>query len=302
MAAGRGYAAGHYAVEIEGQIAGYCKSVNGGGITADIAENNLGPALRMKKYATKMAYKDIEIEVGLSHANALLEWMQAAFKMNHQMKNGAVVYFNHNFEAQRRMDWTNGHLIKIVLPKLDAKGKEGLYVTLTIKPEHVEYSAGGGKVNPTIGQKMKQHIATNFSVDIPGLDTSHMMSLELPTFELKVAEHAVGLHNESQFEPAAAKLGDWKCKFSAAQYKNLYDDARSFLVLGERSESVEKRCAINILAPNTKDVTVEINLENCGYKEVVLAGKNEANKEEIAACEVTWYTEFVDLKIPQKDM
>jgi phage tail-like protein len=298
----RGYSSGNYAIEIEGKFAGYVRKCDVGKMKGEVTTNNLGPTLRQKKQVTKMTWDKITLEVGVSHSGALLEWMQETFKNNHVRKNGAIVFYDHNFNAMRRADFTDAHLCEIGLPTFDAKGKDSLYFNLSLQPETVRFSNGGGKPSPIIGTKQKLHQNTNFRISIPGVDSKHVSKIECPKYTLKVVEHAVGEHLESQYEPAAVEVGDLKLTLSAHEYQKLYDDALKFLALGERSEEAEKSIILEILGPNGKDPTIEMTFENCGYKELQASDVLTSNEEKVASSIVTFYTENIVMKILQQNL
>lgn len=299
---GRGYSGANFALEIEGAFAGYIRKCDVGKMKGELATQNLGPTLRQKKQITKMSWDKISFECGVSHSNALGTWMQETFKNNHVRKNGAVIMYDHNMNAMRRCDFTDAHLVEIGMPTFDAKGKDALYFNLSLQPETIRFTDGGGKINPMIGAKQKLHQNTNFRVSIPGIDTKFVHKFECPKYTLKVVEHAVGEHLESMYEPASVEVGDCKVTISAHEYKKLYDDALKFLTLGERSEQAEKSIILEILGPNGKDVIIDFTFENCGYKELQMSEALEANSEKLATSVATFYTENVVMKIHQQDM
>ncbi|MEO8703110.1 MAG: type VI secretion system tube protein TssD [Kofleriaceae bacterium] len=298
----RGYSGSNFALEIDGAFAGYIRKCDIGKMKGEVAVNNLGPLLRQKKQVTKMTWDKITFECGVSHSGALSTWMQETFKNNHVRKNGAVIMYDHNLNAMRRCDFTDAHLIEIGMPTFDAKGKDALYFQLALQPETVRFTDGGGKINPTVGTKQKLHQNTNFRLNIPGVDTKHVLKCELPKYTLKVVEHAVGEHLESQYAPASVEIGDLKVTISAHEYKKMYDDALKFLAMGERSEEAEKSIILEILGPNGKDVIIDLTFENCGYKELQMSEPLEANSEKVATTVATYYTENVVMKILQQNL
>jgi T4-like virus tail tube protein gp19/Hemolysin coregulated protein Hcp (TssD) len=301
-ATNRGYSNSNFAFELEGQFAGYIRKADIGKLKGEVATNNLGPLLRQKKQITKMSWDKITFECGVSHSGALATWMQETFKNNHVRKNGAIIMYDHNMNAMRRADFTDAHLIEIGMPTFDAKGKDALYFNLSLQPETIRFTDGGGKINPTVGTKQKLHQNTNFRISIPGIDSKFVSKIELPKYTLKVVEHAVGEFLESQYEPAAVEVGDLKITMSAHEYKKLYDDAHKFLTLGNRSEEAEKSIILDILGPDGKEETISFTFENCGYKELQMVEPLEAHSEKVATTVVTYYTENVVMDIKAKNL
>jgi hypothetical protein len=299
----RGYAGGYYMVTLDGGgQPGYVKKCDIGKLTGNLATTKLGPTLIEKKQITGMKWEPMTFEVGLSHANAFSEWMQAAFKGEHIRKNGQVTMYSHNGKAMRTVDFIDAHLTEISLPALDAKGKDSIHVTLKLQPEQLRFSEGGPAAKPTVGTKQKLHNATNFRLTIPGINCKSISKLELPKFTLKLVEHAVGEHIESTYEPASCEVSDLKTHHSAHEFAAIYKDAYAWLVQGARTEEAEKTISVELLGPDAKEPITTFEFRNCGYKELISANPLEAKKEEIATTQVAWYLEQIHMTINAKDL
>ena len=288
---GRGYRAGAFALEIEGKIIGYIRKADLGKLKGEVVTNNLGPTNRQKKHVAKMAWDPMSFEVGIGMGKELLDWMNSSFKMKHLRKNGAFIMFDHDYDVQRRCDFTDAHITEIGLGTYDAKGKEGVYFSIKIQPETVRFTDGGGKITPLVGQNQKLHGNTNFVVDVPGVDCKFISKIELPKFTCKVTEDARGEPLESQYVPTAVEVSDLKFTIGSQSYKQWYDDAMAFLTYGDRDESKEKTIAINVKGPNGKDDVAILTFGNCGYKEVQMVEAMEANKDAVSNFVTTFYTE-----------
>jgi hypothetical protein len=298
---GRGYRAGAFCLELEGKIVGYIRKCDLGKLKGEMVSNNLGPTNVVKKHIAKMSWDVMSFEVGMGMGKELLEWMQASFKLNHLRKNGAFIMFDHNYEVQRRCDFTDAHITEVGFGTYDAKGKEGVYFSIKIQPETCRFTDGGGKLNPLVGSNQKLHANTNFVLDVPGVDAKFISKMELPKYTCKVTEDARGEFLESQYVPTAVEVSDLKFTIGAQSYKTWYDDAMKFLVQGERAESQEKIIAINVKAPNGKDDIAILTFKNCGYKEVQFAEAMEANKDAAANFVTTFYVEQVEVEIKKFD-
>lgn len=298
---GRGYRGGAFALEIEGVMIGYIRKVDLGKLKGEVVTNNLGPTNRQKKHVARTLWDPMSFEVGMGMSKNLVDWINSSFKMNHLRKNGAFIMFDHNYEVQRRCDFTDAHITEIGWNAVDAKGKESLYCNIKIQPETVRFTDGGGKINPVVGQEQKLHTATNFMVDVPGVDSKFISKVEFPKFTCKVTEDARGEFLESQYVPTAVEVGDLKFTVGSQSYKQWYDDAMKFLVQGVRAETDEKTIAVNLKAPDGKTDTAVLTFMNCGYKEVQFAEAMEANKDTAANFVSTFYVEEMQLQIMKSD-
>ena len=296
MADGRGYRAGTFALELEGAIVGYIKKADLGKLKGEVVTNNLGPTNRQKKHVAKVAWDAMSFDVGFGMGKALLDWINSSFEMNHLRKSGAFIMFDHNYQVQRRCDFTDAHITEITLPAFDAKGKEGLYFSIKIQPEAVRFSDGGGKMNPLVGEHQKLHANSNFRVDAAGLPAKHISKVDSLKWTCKVTENAHGEFMESQYEPTAVECGDIKLTIGSQDYKPWYEAAEAFLINGQGAEKDEKTFGIDILDPAAKEPIARLDFENCGFKEFAFSAM-EANKDLISAFTVTMYCEKVKLTI-----
>lgn len=294
---GRGYQAGAFALELEGDIIGYIRKVDIGKLKGEVVTNNLGPTNRQKKHVARPTWDQMSFEVGLGMGKRLLDWMNSSFKMKHLRKGGAFIMFNQDYDVQRRCDFTDAHITEIGMGTYDAKGKEGVYFSIKIQPETVRFTDGGGKLNPVVSQHQKLHANTNFEIDVPGVDCSDFKKFELPKFTCKVTEDGRGKGNESQYVPTSVEVSDLKFTVGSHIYKSWYDDAMAFLIHGKRDETKEKTIAINVKGPDGDEDVAVLTFANCGYKEVQFAEAMEANKEAVATFVATFYVEEMNLTI-----
>ena len=61
MAGTRSYAAGRFFFNLDGVKCGFVKAVDGGGISADVVEEKVGPDYFTKKHIGQPKYEDIEL-------------------------------------------------------------------------------------------------------------------------------------------------------------------------------------------------------------------------------------------------
>lgn len=299
MADGRGFRAGAFALELEGKIAGYVQKIDLGALKTDVASVNLGPTNRIKKYVTKMSWAPIKFEVGLSMGDEVRAWLQSSFDRKHLRKSGAFIMFDHNYEAQRRCDFTDAHITEIVLPACDPKNKTAPHFQITIQPEVVRFTSGGGKVNPVIAQAQKLHGQTNFNIDVPGLPSKAILKVDSVKWNCAVTEDALGEFVESQYVPTKVECGDIKVSVAGQHWEAWYKDAHKDLVLGQRTEAGERTIAVNILGPDAKKEVATIEFTNCGWKEFQFEAMT-ANEDKVSAFNASFYCEGMKLEIAEK--
>ncbi|HEY4238234.1 MAG TPA: hypothetical protein VGM88_00380 [Kofleriaceae bacterium] len=293
----RGYRNGAFCLELEGKIAGYVKKIDLGKLKGEVATVNLGPVVTQKRYVTKMSWDVMKFDIGLGMGKEVYDWINAAFNQNYQRKNGAFIMFDHNYNAQRRCDFTDAHITEITIPACDPKGKEAIHFSVTLQPETVRFSdGGGGKSTAVVGENQKLHANTNFRMDAAGLPSKNIIKVDSVKWNCKVTEDAVGEFIESQYLPVSCEIGPVKITVGSQDYKPWYNKAYDFLVVGNRPENQELTLAIDIFGPDAKTRVANLQFLNCGVQEFGFEPM-EANGDKVSQFTATWYTEQVKLII-----
>jgi phage tail-like protein len=285
-------------MEIGGKHVGYLKSVELPKLTADVVENPLGPANRTKKHLAKMSWKEITVEMGVGMSADMYAWMNASFQNSFERRSGAIMLLDHDYKVVRRCDFTDAQLTEVTMPAFDAKGKDALYFTLKMQPETVRYSAGGGTVQPEIAAVQKLYANTMFQADFGGLPANNLVKVDSVKWECKATEDAVGPHVESRYAPTAVKVNDLKVTINAVDEAAWYDKFFAFMVSGQREESHELSCSVNILDA-ARNPIAELKYDNCGPKEFGHP-KKTANEDKISQIECTFYVESIQLNLMKK--
>lgn len=129
-----------------------------------------------------------EARINVSGASALLDWAMSLARRKVADASGAVLVANHNFDVQRRIDWSNGFLTELALDPLDAReGKKPFAIDVKWQPSAVKHSKGSGKVSSRVTKKAKAWLCSNFRLTTNGLpfDGKRVVRVELPTVKSK---------------------------------------------------------------------------------------------------------------------
>src|SRR6266571_2407410 len=94
----RGYVAGKYGIELDGIMAGWVQSVEGGHATSDIVNEKVGSDHIIKKHIAGVKYEDITVNCGTGMSKGFYEWIKASFDHNYQRKHGAVITADFNYK------------------------------------------------------------------------------------------------------------------------------------------------------------------------------------------------------------
>src|SRR5262249_36590496 len=111
-------AAAQYALELDGAIAGWLTSVDGGYASAEVVQA-AGPGQTMHKHLGNVKYEDITLTCGLAMAPGFYDWLQGVIKHTPQPKNGAVIALDYNLRETSRLEFSGGLVSDIQIPKCD---------------------------------------------------------------------------------------------------------------------------------------------------------------------------------------
>src|SRR4051812_30608997 len=114
----RAFGAGKYGLELDGIMAGWTNSVEGGHATSDVVVEKLGPDHIARKHIAGVKYEDITVTCGIGRSKACYNWMKDSFDAKHSRKNGAVIAANYDYKELTRLTFYNGLVTEIGMPAL----------------------------------------------------------------------------------------------------------------------------------------------------------------------------------------
>jgi len=297
MADQRTYTGGRFALDINGDNAGYLKKFSGLAMEADIVSNDLGPDNVQKKHVSNIKWTPGKATVGIGMGKELYEWIKAAFDKGYITKSGALTAADFNYKAQSVQTFQNALITSLTVPKLDGSSKDAAYFDVEFEAEQVRWSKGGGEdIRGKVGPKQKAWLCSNFRVEMGGLPCSRIASVDSFTWKCAVAADQVGIFREPTKHPAKVTVPDVKLSISMADYQAWADAAKKWFVDGQHLEENEMQGSITFLNPNMKDEIGMIELHNCGFKKFS-KDDLEANSEKIARFNVELYVEKMTFKL-----
>jgi phage tail-like protein len=182
----RGYAAGKYGIEIDGIMAGWVESVEGGHSTSDVVNEKVGASSIQQKHIAGVKYEDITVNCGTGMSKAFYEWIKSMSDGRPLRKNGAIVACDFNFKEVSRTEWTGGIITEVGLPALDAASRDAARMTVKIAPESTRVVKGSGKsATGSQARVQKKWLPSNFRLDISGLDCRRVNKIEAITLKAK---------------------------------------------------------------------------------------------------------------------
>jgi hypothetical protein len=160
--AGRSYSAGKYALEIDGQFAGWIESVEGGGASRKAGAGE-----------TRGTGENIRLYCGTGMSRNFYEWIQASLEGRFSRKSGALIACDYNYKEKSRMVWNNAVITEVGFPACDASSRDAGMMSITFSPEAIREQtspAGGSTYSAGRGAIQKRWLPSNFRLQIDGLE------------------------------------------------------------------------------------------------------------------------------------
>lgn len=295
----RSYTAGKFALDLDGDFAGWIQSVEGGQASADVVVEKVGADLIQHKHIAGVKYEDISVNCGTSMSKSFYEWIQAS--LDHQVKrvnSGAIITADFNMKEVGRLNFFQALITEVGFPALDASSKEAAKMTVKFAPEYTRQQAKtGGAVQSQLGKgQQKKWLPSNFRLQIEGLDDAcrHVNKIEGLTIKQKVVENPVGELRDYQKEPAHIEFPNLVITSSEAYADKVYQWHEDFVIKGNNDNSKEKTGSLTYLSSDLKEL---FTLEFYGLGIFKLTPeKVEAGSENIRRVKWELYCEQIKFK------
>lgn len=263
----RAFVAGKYALEIDGLMAGWVHSAEGGHAVADVVNEKLGPSHIAKKHIGGVKYEDISIDMGFSMSKAVYAWIAASWSAQYQRKNGAIVAADFDLNAKSEREFFNALITETTIPACDGASKEPAYMTVKFAPEYTRWKAASGKFSGGATAKdspQRLWLPSNFRLEIDGLDCTKVNKIDAFTVKQSIVESPVGEVRDYLKEPAALEFPNLRVQFSEASAASWRAWFESFVIGGNSDDSQEKSGTLTFLSPNRQTELAKVQFFNVG--------------------------------------
>lgn len=287
-------------LELDGQTAGFVRSVQGGNAFADIIAEPVGPDLIQRKRPGPVRFEDLVIDVAVDRdAKALNGWITDTLAKGPIQHNGAISFADFNFAEVKRLEFFNAVLTEVTLPAADAvEGKKAALLTLRITPQTTRLAGGAGKKLSTLGSKSRGVLASNFRFNVQGLEQACKRISKVDQITAKRAVAGASVGQEKFRQPSAA--GPLDCstvritlpEADAGPFYQWFDDT----VMKGRPDG-ERPALLEWLDPTLQTVLATVQLGSLGIVRYA-PEKTEAGAEARGPrVQIDMYCETIDLKL-----
>jgi hypothetical protein len=256
----RGYVAGKYGIEIDGIMAGWLQSAEGGSATSDVVVEKLGADSLQKKHIAGVKYEDITIQLSpgdLPKRAGLAGWVAASLQTPLR-KSGAVVAADYNYKEHSRRTFTNALISEVTFPALDATSKDPAYMTLKFSPETTRFAIGSGSGTPIQSPPQKKWLPANFRLQIDKIDTTRVLKIDGFTIKQQIV---AGSDGTTGYRVQVPDLAVTALDPSAQSFLDWHQD---FVVQGNNSDTQERSGQILFLDNDQKTVLFQLFLGQVG--------------------------------------
>ena len=294
----KSFATGHFEVTIDGRkMTSFIKSVEGGLIKATSTEEATGPYHIKNRHLSTREVEPLSIEMGASGAAWALDVFDDFLSnRRHVRHTGTIVHADTNFREQYRYEFMRALLTEITFPpKLDGKSKDFATIKVKLQPEDIKFQLGeGAQVTPYTVDKQKLWTCSAFRLNIDGLDTRHVTSIEPLTFKLGTKVFQKGGFKLPDYHPTKMDMPKLSFQIPLKFAGSVIEWYRSAVTSEEGTSDAgyERNGSIEILDQTRSKTIYEIELFNMGPEAFTLP-RSEANKDEVKYCKFDAYISTV---------
>jgi phage tail-like protein len=188
---GRAYAAAHFTFELDGADAvGLFRSIEGGGMRADVATYQVGGSPLRWRQLGKRKFEDVKVQVGMALSQPFARWVADFLAGRGARKNGAIVAADFSHAERARRELAGAMITELGFPKLDAADHAAAYLTVGLAVEAIAFSPGDAtrKLPPPSGvDAQKRWTASSFRFRVDGLESACARVARVDAFTVKQA-------------------------------------------------------------------------------------------------------------------
>lgn len=290
----RTYAAARYGIMLDGIMAGWLHTAEGGHATSDTVAQKPGPAGMQRNPGAVARYEDITLTCGMGMSRAFYEWIKATLEKSHMRKDGAIHSCDYDGNVKSTLDFFHGLITEVGFPALDASSKDEARMTIKISPESTRMTKGSGKLSgggpPNAAQK--RWLPANFRLQIPGLDCSHVNRIEALTIKQKVIENRPGELRIPTKEPPVVEVPNLVITLPEQHAAGLLAWQKESAGRPSRDAKTQKSGQLEYLSQDLRESLLTLTFHGLGIFKVT-PDKTEARGENIRRVKAEMYCEEI---------
>jgi len=280
-AAGTGiqrYFPSHFALELDGIRLGPLAAASGGDPRWDVVLPPVGSDnIQRKDIRNIRTFSDLTIQIGSAMGKPMYDWIQNSFDNKYSRKNGAIVAADYNFKELTRLEFYDALITEVTVPSLNGATSSAGTIIVKFSPGSVSNVPAAG--NQMSRVKHKPFLTQNFSVDIDGLDTSRVASIDSFTWKQRVSDDG---------SPPVTDAGDLGIVFDPASLPSWQQWYDNFAVGGD---ATDERSAQLTVAGAPGGGVLTVGLFNLGLHQLKDDWVNDPSGQNIRRVKAEMYCE-----------
>jgi len=180
----RGVIGGTFFLELSKGGGGFVQSVAGGNITADVVDEQPASSF-VPKHLGMPKFEEFVFKAGSGMSAEFYDWIHDAWNGTVDLKSGAVLK-TFGGATQNRREFSSGFITKVTMPALDASSKDAASMLVRFLGVNYRDVKGAGTVPQPLAQK--QWLASNFKLDITGIDTAKVTHIDAFTVDQGITD------------------------------------------------------------------------------------------------------------------
>jgi len=283
-------------LQLGGTPIGTLRSAVGGSAVGTVATAAVGPGAPPRKHVGGVSYEDLQLELDLSLDRPVYDWVAAAWGGSAPRKSGTLVSLDFNGNPRSAREFQNALITEVTFPAFDASSKEPGFIQLVLSVERVNSVAPGAGKAGAGSVRGKSWLASNFKLEIDGLDASRVIRIDPIQFRQPVTGSGVGSFREATKEPTSVQFENLRITLAetgADSWRAWHED---FVVKGNTADKNERSGRLFVLGPSTKEELARIDFSNLG----IIALRPKPSASGVSQLEAELYVERMALSVGGK--
>ena len=287
-------------LDLDGNIVGLLPSAQGGDASADVVTEKIGADGIQKKHIAGVKYSDIIVTSDLPMANGLANWLSDSLARHFKSKSGAIVTADHSFNELSRLNFSSALISQLTIPALDAASKDAAKLTIKFAPETTKFVQGSGKSAGGVVPKTHHFIASNFRLEIDGLDCRKVTKIDSFSATLVTQQVTIGDSGGTQLQPVSWNFSNLHITLPEAAAKSFIDWHEDFVIKGNNGNDKVRAGSLTLLASDLKTVLARINFSHIGIFNLTRPAVVSGTTAGIRKITVDLYFETMQFVLPNQ--
>jgi hypothetical protein len=256
------YLGTNHFLEFDGAPCGFLKSVTGGGASADVVVEAIGPGHFAKKHLGLPFYEDIQMQIGFDLAGTIYRTIASTWKQKFEWHSGEIIAADYKFDRLSVQAFQEALISSVTIPGCDGAAKAPAYLSVSLTPTRTKIGPATGALKQgSVKSTHSLFLPCNFKLDIDGLKCDRVSKIDPFTVAVDV-ERSVGL--DTRVKPNGITFPNLRVTLAAIDGQTWLDWFQDFVVYQHNDETKEKGGTLTLLSPDFSTPLGRVKFHNLG--------------------------------------